>query len=251
MIGPIVPGDTERLKSLVPEMADLNVSVVLESPGGLMVEGQDLINVIVEIERTKLREKKLMVAYVNESCASMCIPVFFSFMNRFANPTAQFGFHGPSSNGGISTTPLLEYIYCTVFDTIVRISPPKPIAFLHFCAKAINNELAATSLSYYTGQEATKIGLLPIDHAVTLPEIKKLFSEKGSLEVLPELTSFLDGNCKGQSVAKGSEIRVFSRGPKRYYAEVRLVHPSSLRMSSAPPFCKGTVFIASDSFWKK
>jgi len=97
--GEIVVGDSDKLKSFI-RRADRNGDMVvilrLDSPGGSVLEGVKLADVV--------RDEKLATSVVGAAkCASACFLVFAAGSEKFASYTAQVGVHGASDEHGRET----------------------------------------------------------------------------------------------------------------------------------------------------
>lgn len=93
MTGPIIPGDAERLKSAVAQAKpDQKLVLMLDSPGGAVVEGMQLGRFV--------HEKRLItIVPSGRNCESACSFVFLAGRNAAGHPTrilmkdAQLGLH--------------------------------------------------------------------------------------------------------------------------------------------------------------
>lgn len=70
------------------------IVIVLDSPGGALIEGR---RVIEEIERMKRTHRVDTRVKAGATCASMCVPIFLSGENRMASAGSRFMFHEPTS----------------------------------------------------------------------------------------------------------------------------------------------------------
>jgi hypothetical protein len=97
--GQIVEGDSEELAGIIRRADDNGDTVVmlrLDSPGGRIVEGVKLADII--------RDEKIPTSVVGTArCASACFLVFAAGSKRFAAYTAQVGVHGASDENGKET----------------------------------------------------------------------------------------------------------------------------------------------------
>jgi hypothetical protein len=91
------------------EVADLlrsrNIKrVVLNSPGGLLVEGEAVAKMIDRLDLDTM---------VEDSCASACTVAFSAGKNRILKQGGQLGFHGASFNGVWvePTSTVVGYLY--------------------------------------------------------------------------------------------------------------------------------------------
>ncbi|MEM6538960.1 MAG: ATP-dependent Clp protease proteolytic subunit [Pseudomonadota bacterium] len=67
--------------------------VVLHSPGGSILEGRDVINLLSAMGKT---HDVITVVPSGAECASMCVPIFLAGEERIAGRQAAFMFHEPS-----------------------------------------------------------------------------------------------------------------------------------------------------------
>lgn len=70
------------------------IVIVLDSPGGALIEGR---RVIEEIERMKRTHRVDTRVKAGATCASMCVPIFLAGEERLASSNSAFMFHEPSS----------------------------------------------------------------------------------------------------------------------------------------------------------
>jgi hypothetical protein len=98
--GEIAEGDTDTLKAAIKASNDagkLVTSVRLNSPGGNLLEGVQLAEVV------KFAKMATNVGQ-GATCASACFLIFAAGETKFANYTAQIGVHGASDESGRETT---------------------------------------------------------------------------------------------------------------------------------------------------
>lgn len=95
LTGGINDGSAEQLEKAL-QMAPSVTTVVLNSEGGWIREGQMLANVI---------RKRGLNTYVEGYCASACTIAFLAGNERAAAPTAKIGFHASRSIGSMVTKP--------------------------------------------------------------------------------------------------------------------------------------------------
>ena len=98
--GDISEGDTDAFKAAVKAANDagkLVSSVRLNSPGGILLEGVQLAEVV------KFAKMATNVGQ-GATCASACFLIFAAGETKFANYTAQIGVHGASDERGRETT---------------------------------------------------------------------------------------------------------------------------------------------------
>ena len=68
--------------------------IELNTPGGSVSEGRQVIDVINAMKRTHTVETRVLA---NRICASMCVPLYLQGHERTAAPSARFMFHEPTS----------------------------------------------------------------------------------------------------------------------------------------------------------
>jgi hypothetical protein len=98
--GEIAEGDTEAFKAVIKSANDAGEfvsSVRLDSPGGNLLEGVQLAEVV------KFAKMATNVGQ-GATCASACFLIFAAGETKFANYTAQIGVHGASDETGRETT---------------------------------------------------------------------------------------------------------------------------------------------------
>jgi hypothetical protein len=98
--GDIAEGDTDSFKAAIKTANDagkLVSSVRLNSPGGNLLEGVQLAEVV------KFAKMATNVGQ-GATCASACFLIFAAGETKFANYTAQIGVHGASDETGRETT---------------------------------------------------------------------------------------------------------------------------------------------------
>jgi hypothetical protein len=69
------------------------ILISLNSDGGSVKHGHE---VITEIRRASRSHSIDTIVEAGKSCASMCVPIYMSGIERFAHPSAQFMFHEAS-----------------------------------------------------------------------------------------------------------------------------------------------------------
>lgn len=97
--GRIVPGDAERFRAAVSG-APANLLVVLNSPGGAVIDGRDIGRII------RARGFSTLVP-ARAVCASACFMMFAAGRNKLAEPGAMIGVHSASVSGGAENTSTL------------------------------------------------------------------------------------------------------------------------------------------------
>ena len=98
--GELSEGDTDGFKAIVKSANDAGKfvsSVRLNSPGGSLLEGVQLAEIV------KFAKMATNVGQ-GAKCASACFLVFAAGETKFANYTAQIGVHGASDQSGQETT---------------------------------------------------------------------------------------------------------------------------------------------------
>ena len=88
--------------------------IELNTPGGSVSEGRQVIDVINAMKRTHTVETRVLA---NRICASMCVPLYLQGHERTAAPSARFMFHEPTSVDAVTgeevKTPEFEKRYET------------------------------------------------------------------------------------------------------------------------------------------
>lgn len=83
---------------------------ILDSPGGAVPGGFFLLNKIEEYLEARKAAGRQAWAMIEKSCSSMCVPVYFEFDKRLAQPDAFLGLHSVSI-GGIADDPEQTGLY--------------------------------------------------------------------------------------------------------------------------------------------
>lgn len=79
---------------------EVNYIVIdLNSPGGSLTEGREVINVINRMRRTHLVETRVGP---RRSCLSMCVPIYLQGDVRTAAPSSRWMFHEPTAMDAIT-----------------------------------------------------------------------------------------------------------------------------------------------------
>jgi hypothetical protein len=99
LVGEIIPGDADTLKSVIQKANDANrmvVTIRLNSKGGNLVEGAVIADIV--------RKGKIATSVLGNSlCASACFIIFAAGNEKYAHYTAQIGVHGASDENGQET----------------------------------------------------------------------------------------------------------------------------------------------------
>ena len=90
--GPIDPPMANALSTTVRKHRSSTSKVLLnlDSPGGSVLEGEDVINVL---ERVKRSHQLFTHVGTDSECLSMCVPIYLSGTHRSAASTSVFMFH--------------------------------------------------------------------------------------------------------------------------------------------------------------
>ncbi len=94
--GEVYPPLATRLEEAFSEWRDKvgRVVIELDSPGGLLREGREAIEVIEWMKKTHTVDTKVDAF---DDCLSMCVPIFLRGETRYAASSSRFMFHEPSS----------------------------------------------------------------------------------------------------------------------------------------------------------
>jgi hypothetical protein len=84
--GPILNGDADKFETLIKKNNITRAVVVLNSPGGLAVDGLGIGYQVMD-------HKFTTYVRANEWCASMCGYIWLAGSTRYAQPHAHIGFH--------------------------------------------------------------------------------------------------------------------------------------------------------------
>ena len=88
----------------------LDTLIVVDSPGGAVPGGFFLLGKVEEFQARQAAAGRKVAVLAARDCSSMCIPVFYFFDRRMAEPDARFGFHGISL-GGLGYDPEQTALY--------------------------------------------------------------------------------------------------------------------------------------------
>lgn len=184
--GRIEPGDSAKLLRLIgaAKIANRPVNtVVLESPGGSLLEGVRLAEVV--------RSERLKVS-VPVQCASACFLVFAGAPDREAGPTAKIGVHGASDAVGKSvgdaTVAMAQYsrllgVPYSIIGKMV-VTPPNEMLWLD------RNDLSAMGTAILrsdaNGPVSGKASILP---AGADRNVKSILSKRAEQDALCEQNS--------------------------------------------------------------
>jgi len=83
-------GETSEIDST------LDTLFVIDSPGGNVPMGIFTIKKVDEYLTQEAQNKRKTWVAIEGECASMCLPLFYAWPNRFAVADAKFGLHSPS-----------------------------------------------------------------------------------------------------------------------------------------------------------
>lgn len=75
------------------------IIIDLNSPGGSLSEGRDVIDVINRMKRTHVVETRVGP---RRSCLSMCVPIYLQGEVRTAAPSSQWMFHEPTAMDAVT-----------------------------------------------------------------------------------------------------------------------------------------------------
>jgi hypothetical protein len=98
--GEIIQGDGDRLKTALEAAgASRSIALVLDSPGGSVVEGERMAHMI--------RDNDIAVVIPNNGkCVSACFLLLAAALRRFAGPDALVGVHSASESGEETATSM-------------------------------------------------------------------------------------------------------------------------------------------------
>lgn len=90
--GPVEPPMKQRFEEAFRNLGSdpKRVLISWSSPGGQVEHGHDVIGVIQKAARLHYIDTTVGA---NQMCASMCVPLYLTGMERTAHPTAKFMFH--------------------------------------------------------------------------------------------------------------------------------------------------------------
>jgi hypothetical protein len=95
LFGGINEGSALKLESILNLAPSVN-TIVLESPGGWIREGEKIADII---------RRRGLNTYVDGTCASACTIAFLAGKERTADPNAKIGFHASHLVGDMDTSP--------------------------------------------------------------------------------------------------------------------------------------------------
>ena len=90
--GPVQEPMSERFQETFERFEEdpRPILISLNSPGGLVEHGREVMKVIHKASRTRVVDT---LVEAGKMCASMCVPIFLVGGERMANPNAKFMFH--------------------------------------------------------------------------------------------------------------------------------------------------------------
>lgn len=119
--GEVTPGMADRFKEAYAQTREDSRKIVIDlhSPGGLLVEGARVVDVVERMRVTHQIETRVGP---RGKCYSMCVPIFLLGETRIAAPTAEFMFHEPSTFDAVTneTVTLPAYEQRRVTDQFFR-----------------------------------------------------------------------------------------------------------------------------------
>jgi hypothetical protein len=136
-----------RIRDSVKE--NLDTIITLDSPGGYIVDGEILIDLIEKFSEQQNSRGMRVIGYVDRYCASMCISLFYGFKDRYSNPQAKFGFHSAADGNGISPEGTFRYLDLM----IVKATQRKNFLTAEWLSGQLFNVFSTTTLTWYTAAE--------------------------------------------------------------------------------------------------
>ena len=96
--GPVAAPMSERLGEVFRKYEDdpRSILLVLNSPGGSVAHGREVVHRIHQASRTRQIDTRVEAGHM---CASMCVPIYLVGAERSAHPSAKFMFHEVSFMG--------------------------------------------------------------------------------------------------------------------------------------------------------
>lgn len=76
-----------------------HIIIDLNSPGGSLAEGRDVVELVERMKRTHLVETRVGPG---RSCLSMCVPIYLKGDVRTAAPTSRWMFHEPTAMDAVT-----------------------------------------------------------------------------------------------------------------------------------------------------
>lgn len=91
-IGAVESGDTRIFKENLKDFKGPQLTVVLDSPGGLVVEGKNIIEILQDLKKQGTH----VTTFVKNGtqCGSICLPIYLAGHTRRAGSHSTFYFHG-------------------------------------------------------------------------------------------------------------------------------------------------------------
>ena len=104
--GPVQPPMSDRFTAAFRQLEDdpRRIVISLNSPGGLIEHGQQVMHVIHMASRDRQIDT---LVEAGKMCASMCVPIYLVGAERMAHPAARFMFHEASFLSGPKALPPL------------------------------------------------------------------------------------------------------------------------------------------------
>ena len=88
--------------------------IELNSPGGSVSEGHQVIDVITRMKKTHIIETRVLS---NRICASMCVPLYLQGEKRTAASAARFMFHEPTSVDSVTGEEVKQPAFVKRYET--------------------------------------------------------------------------------------------------------------------------------------
>lgn len=240
MAGQIDHGDDSNLNNALAQVGNQDVVIELDSNGGLNEVGFKMIQSIQSFQARQANRGRLVAVYVSNMCASMCLPVFYSFQNRFADPKAMFGFHASSNNGEVSQPSTLEYV--SRFTSLAYANMDS--GTIQFLANILNSSLTTTDMTWFTSSQLASLNALILrSRVISFYEFSQVFLKHGSHATVSKLTSFNNSSCNDgpKFIHHGSAVEVLSRDSANNKAHVLVINGPSDESSQPLPLCEGDI----------
>lgn len=154
--GFIDSSDPNKLKSLIADTQGEHVILILNSFGGSNEAGFKMIKQIQAWDKKKKVERKTLAVIADTICASMCVPVFYAFENRFSDPATAFGFHSSSLDGEASRRETLNYI--AKFTNMARAR--HDFNMIRFLKRDLKTVMLSTDLTLFAATELAQSKVL-------------------------------------------------------------------------------------------
>jgi ATP-dependent protease ClpP protease subunit len=151
----------------VPQLdPKLDTLFVLSSPGGNVPMGLFLIRKVEEFLKVQAQSERKTWIVVEGDCSSMCVPLYYTWENRFAIGASRIGLHGVSLGGLGFDQDLTDLYFHNIADRAQARNDQETAAFMNKMRAA--GEFSSTGLTGHSAADLARqgSGLIPDDGVV-------------------------------------------------------------------------------------